>query len=201
MGSAGPAAMGSGGSLLLRIEPLDTLFFRDARPFGPRAQGTSVLPGPQTVTGALRTAMLRKAGVELGRVAAEVRSGKTFGAAAAAAGGAVGAAIGAVRFRGPGFGRDGDALFPAPSTLWRVSGDGRIVRLDPLGADLPGWKPPEAGMKPLWRRGRDRLSRVEGYLDRRAMERFLRGGQGASWTAASRRTRESGRRQIGRAHV
>lgn len=161
--------------LFLRIEPVDTLFFRDARPFGAASRSTSGLPKPQTVVGALRTAMLALAGIDLEEVAERIRSGQTFGDAAAAASGS-GAAIGAVRFRGPWFCRGKDILFPAPATLRRERHSGTIVRLDPLDADLPGWKPPEKGMKPLWRKGRERLETVSGYLTPNSTIRFLGGG-------------------------
>lgn len=161
---------------LLRINPLDTLFFRDARPFDATSRAASGLPKPQTVAGALRTAMLHRSGVDLETVAQKVRAGWTFPDAAAAAGD-IGAAIGSVRFRGPWFGRNGKILFRIPASLKKVRGDeNAIVRLDPLNRDLPGWKPLEPGMKPLWVATRKRLETITGYLTTDGMTRFLDGG-------------------------
>ena len=170
----------------LRVEPLDTLFFRDARPFPPKSQAASGLPKPQTTAGALRSAMLRLAGIDIAKVSAEVRGGATFREAARVAGGEVGNAIGSVRFGGPWFGRDGAALLPAPATLRRVGDeDGPILRLDPLRSDLPGWTPPEDGMKPLWRQGRHHPQPIRGYLAPEEMTRFLEGGIPERIVAAS----------------
>ena len=162
-------------TLLLQIEPLDTLFFRDARPFDASSRAASGLPKPQTVAGALRTAMLRSAGVDLAAVAAAVRAGESF-RDAAAAGGSIGKAIGEVTFRGPWFGQDGEILYPAPATLRRERDNGKFIRLDPIGTDLPGWKPLETGMMPLWYKGRARLNNAPGYLRANDMLRFLDGG-------------------------
>jgi len=48
----------------LLIEPLDTLFFRDGRPFDPADRGRSGLPIPQTLAGMVRTYLMRLAGIE-----------------------------------------------------------------------------------------------------------------------------------------
>lgn len=163
--------------MILRIEPLDTLFFRDGRPFGEGARAVSGLPRPQTFAGALRTAMLREAEVDIKAVGRLVRSGMTFKDAAAATGG-LGAAIGSTRFRGPWFAKGSDMFFRAPSTLRTVRGSRspEIVRLDPLKERLPGWNAPEPGMFPLWRKGRVRLEPVSGYIGSDAMQKFLGGG-------------------------
>ena len=46
----------------LALDPLDTLFFRDGRPFEPTNRVQSGLPTPQTLAGALRTALLVRSG-------------------------------------------------------------------------------------------------------------------------------------------
>ncbi|HOA52424.1 MAG TPA: type III-B CRISPR module-associated Cmr3 family protein, partial [Thermogutta sp.] len=48
----------------LRLDPLDVLFFRDGRPFHEASRGESGLPRPQTLAGALRTHLLRRAGCD-----------------------------------------------------------------------------------------------------------------------------------------
>ena len=40
------------------LDPLDTLFFRDGRPFDASSRVRGGLPNPQTLAGALRTALL-----------------------------------------------------------------------------------------------------------------------------------------------
>ena len=50
----------------LWIEPLDVLMFRDGRPFGPASRADGGLPRPQTLAGALRTAMLAASGFDFG---------------------------------------------------------------------------------------------------------------------------------------
>jgi CRISPR-associated protein Cmr3 len=46
----------------LRLDPLNTLFFRDGRPFDAATRVTGGLPFPQTLAGAVRTALLARTG-------------------------------------------------------------------------------------------------------------------------------------------
>ncbi len=46
----------------LRLDPLDTLFFRDGRPFDAANRVVGGLPNPQTLAGALRTNLLGASG-------------------------------------------------------------------------------------------------------------------------------------------
>jgi CRISPR-associated protein Cmr3 len=52
----------------LCLDPLDLLFFRDGRPFDAATRAYGGLPMPRTMAGALRTAMLVRAGVDPGRL-------------------------------------------------------------------------------------------------------------------------------------
>ncbi|WP_136661543.1 type III-B CRISPR module-associated Cmr3 family protein [Nitratireductor sp. XY-223] len=170
----------------LRIEPLDALFFGDGRPFGPASHAVSGLPGPQAVAGALRTEMLRRAGIDFKYLAALIRSGKGFGEAVEGLVHPAGGAIAAVRFRGPYFGRKDrqggfEALVYRACASLRAIADktDRILRLDPMPeTDIPaGWTPPEAGMVPLWVREREALKRLDsGWMSAAGMSRFLAGG-------------------------
>lgn len=166
----------------LRIEPLDTLFFRDARPFGAADQASSGLPRPQTVAGALRTLLLRRSGVPLDRLASFVRDGVSFAEAVArTAGNPSAAGIGHVRFRGPWFVRNDEPVFPLPATLAVNEDSGALRRRDPLAGGLPGWRPPgkQASMLPLWIQGRGpfRSASERGeWLTLAGMCDFLRGG-------------------------
>lgn len=49
----------------LTMDPLDTLFFRDGRPFGASNRVVGQLPTPQTLAGALRTGLLAASGFDL----------------------------------------------------------------------------------------------------------------------------------------
>jgi CRISPR-associated protein Cmr3 len=50
--------------IALRIDPLDTLFFRDGRPFDAANRVVGGLPTPQPLAGALRTALLARTGFD-----------------------------------------------------------------------------------------------------------------------------------------
>jgi len=156
----------------LRIAPLDVLFFRDGRSFGPASTAESALPQPQTLAGALRTHLLNVVGCDFDALAAAIKGGQDFAEAAAAQSEAVGA-IAALRFRGPWLFRDGKPLVPVPATLLSKEETGEIIRLDPLQDDLPGWAPSEEGMRPLWTVARGTRKRCQGYLTFNGLARFL----------------------------
>jgi CRISPR-associated protein Cmr3 len=160
----------------LVLTPLDLLFFRDGRPFDAAAQVRSGLPQTQTVTGAVRSWLLARAGCDFAHLAEDIARGATFVQACAAQGNAV-AHIGRLRFRGPWFSRDGASpLLPVPATLRRRKerNDTNFIRLDPLQKPLPGWRS-DHGLQPLWYKGNDRLEAVAGYLTLDGMAEFLRG--------------------------
>lgn len=163
-------------SITFDLEPLDILFLRDGRPFDasvPRA--TTVLPLPQTVTGAMRTWLLRRLGANLSKLAAAIKGGASFADAVGPQGPRL-AAIGRIRVRGPWFVKDGERLVPTPATVQsEIDNRCRLHRLDPLADDLPGWKPLEPGMRPLWHRSRVRIEPTAGYLRPGGLCRFLAG--------------------------
>ena len=169
----------------LSLEPLDTLFFRDGRPFEAATQAASGLPQPQTVARALRTWLLRKAGCDFEKLGDAMRAGKSFTEAVAEEGQpGEASAVGQLRFRGPWFAVDGGPAVPVPCILHQVEDpDGRdarapreIVRLTPLrNPSLPGWVPPEKGMLPLWLQDTRRAKRQEGYLRLSGLRKFLSG--------------------------
>lgn len=158
----------------LYLRPLDVLFFRDGRPFDP---GTRVRSGqlrPQTLAGALRTQLLASAGCDFSALSQAVKAGATIDAALHGQGEEVGMAA-AVTFRGPWWSWEGEPVVAAPASLCREGDDGPIRRLDPLGTPLPGWRPREPDMLPLWCRTAAQLKRVSGYLTLEGMRRFLDG--------------------------
>ena len=162
------------GTVGLRIEPCDTLFFRDGRPFDAASRLASGLPAPQTLAGALRTWLLGQAGCDFERLGAAQRDGKTFDEAATEQSASV-AAVSQLLFRGPWFQIAEDVLMPIPRSLGRMIDDGEFVRLDPLKEDLPGWAPPDADMRPLWHRDGRRSRPLAGYLTQEGLRRFLAG--------------------------
>lgn len=166
-----PAA-GQTGMIDLELEPLDVLFFRDGRSFDTATRVGGGLPMPQTVAGALRTWLLGRVGCDFGALAAAVRKGAPF-AAAAAAQGPEPAAVGRLGVRGPWFAMNGERLVPTPATI-EVDESDRLHRLDPLADDLPGW-PGADNMRPLWRRSRGAAKPRGGYLRPSDLARFLEG--------------------------
>ncbi len=96
---------------LVCFEPVDTLFFRDGRPYeqGEASQAGVVSgfpPSPPTLVGAVRAALARSMGWARGSWSADIcaRLGD-------------GGDLGPLRFRGPVVSRDGESLFPAPAHL------------------------------------------------------------------------------------
>lgn len=156
----------------LILEPLDLLFFRDGRPFDiGRVGSTTILP--QTVAGALRTALLERAGCDFGALGHAARAGKSFAQALAEQSPDL-AGIAEVSVGGPWFFSDGQPLVPAPASLLRDD-NGEIAGLAPLRDALPSWTPEEPGMLPLWTRSQVRAERFSGYLTLAGADRFLSG--------------------------
>ena len=173
--------------LRLEMEPVDSLFFRDARPFEPASHGASGLPMPQTLAGAVRTLLLERHGVDFGRLGIRTRNGASF-AEALTEFGPEAEAVASVRVGGPWFTLNGEVLVPTPASIQRekkelegqrtdAGKDTRpVVRRDPLKDPLPGWKPEVPGMLPLWRYGRKPVEAVDGFLRPGGLLRFLEGG-------------------------
>lgn len=169
--------------LRLRLEPVDSLFFRDARPFEATSRAASGLPMPQTLAGAIRSLLLERHGVDFKQLGNRTRDGLSF-ADALAEFGPEARAVADVWVRGPWFTVNGGALVPVPASLRQKKGgkpcekQGKptIFRLDPLKSPLPGWRPDEPGMLPLWRYGRETVEAVEGFLTPSGLRSFLEGG-------------------------
>lgn len=158
----------------LTIKPLDTLFFRDGRPFDGQPRAMSGLPQPQTLSGALRTWLLREHGCDFGRLAAAVKRDRSFEDALREQSEDM-AAVARLTCRGPWLCRGDGPLVAVPAIIRRIKDEGNIVRLAPLKADLPGWKPHEADMRPLWWKGKKPTERIEGYLTLDGLRRLLKG--------------------------
>ena len=119
---------------LLRLQPLDTLFFRDGRPYNQKettqiAVPSLFPPSPPTVVGAVRAAAARALGWEgRGNWGPEIERhlGDRQG-------------LGPLSFRGPYVLRNGRPLFPAPAHLvGRRRGEGDEVTFEDLALLRPG---------------------------------------------------------------
>jgi CRISPR-associated protein Cmr3 len=163
----------------IRLDPLDVLFFRDGRPFAASARASTGLPTPQTLAGALRTALLEKYGCDFARL----RGSDDFESAMTTLFPDA-AWIGKLGFRGPWFARDHEGRFEvltaSPASLHKEKKKkaGRLFRLDPLPATvpLPGW--PSDGValqRPLWLKECCAAEPAEGLLRPRGLEDFLHG--------------------------
>lgn len=168
--------MADGNTLLrLNIKPVDSLFFRDARPFEPSSHAASGLPMPQTLAGAVRSVLLERHGADFGRLGERTRSGASFAEALAEFCPAA-ASVAAVQIRGPWFTLNGEVLLPAPASLQQEKESRKLVRLDPLCPPPPGWRPPAPEMLPLWRYGQETVEAADGFLRLCDLARFLEGG-------------------------
>ncbi len=185
----------------LLLEALDVLFFRDGRPFAAAGRAASGLPMPQTIAGALRTALLEAHGCDFARMhkipsfSDAVRAGLPR---------SEDHWIAEVSFRGPWLARwvekepdkglesrlqperdrrkpelqQVEVLVPAPAVLHgrkKQQGD-ELYRLTPLGGNLPGWKSDDQhGLRPLWLRREEPTEAVDGFLAPAGLAAFLRG--------------------------
>jgi CRISPR-associated protein Cmr3 len=161
----------------LRLDPLDPLLFRDGRPFDAATIAHSVLPTPQTLAGALRTALL--AAWDPAFLAA-LRQNDASRADAPAW------IIGS-QFRGPwpALFDDRDRsvapvpLLPTPATLVRDASERQPVwdrsrPQEPDDVPLPGWSP-DGARWPLWRRALPDAKYPGGYLALPGIQAFLDG--------------------------
>lgn len=169
----------------LCLEPLDLLFFRDGRPFSGAERSVSGLPLPQTVAGAVRTALLRQVGCDFRELGVAMRNVASFPEAVKKSCVAKHGWIGGLAVRGPWLARRGsdgnavDVLVPAPAILHREKRDpNKLHRLSPLpSGQLPGWNPPDdqKGLRPLWLKHLAATEPASGYLTLRGLKRFLNG--------------------------
>jgi CRISPR-associated protein Cmr3 len=171
----------STGWIGLRLDPLDTLFFRDGRPFDAANRVVGGLPNPQTLAGALRTALLARTGFRFDDFAKRRKTRVNIEDALRACG-ADDRIINA-RLRGPFLALADDAgnvepLLPMPAVLAPAKGTGAWVRAWPRKPEeVPGWDDPD--LWPLVRDGQadakadSRLITLTGltqFLDRKELD-------------------------------
>ncbi|MBU4305523.1 MAG: type III-B CRISPR module-associated protein Cmr3 [Candidatus Omnitrophica bacterium] len=124
----------------LLIEPYDTLFFRDGRPFGPTDFGRSQLPLPQTIAGMVRTCLMNAFGLKSSQIhnLRENANGVEL----------YQSALAFIACRGPWIveienNKIKDLFIPPPAHLCHLKRDkDKLILLRPLDDvnDLPGWK-------------------------------------------------------------
>jgi CRISPR-associated protein Cmr3 len=163
----------------LRLDPLDTLFFRDGRPFDAASRASGGLPLPQTLAGAVRTYLLAQAGFDLTGLARGRRANPTEPVRAALLRLEAPQEIVDLRFHGPWLALADDKntvepLLPVPANL--AVEEGKVWhRSDPLRGHLPGW-PDTEDLRPLWRKRGPDAKRAEGFLTPAGVSAFLAGG-------------------------
>jgi CRISPR-associated protein Cmr3 len=128
---------------------------------------------PQTLAGALRTALFDRAGCDFEELGAAMQGGASFAGALAAQSPEF-ATIAEVSASGPWFYRKDEPLLPVPADLMRAQ-DGSLARLKPLRGMLPGWLPEEPGLLPLWIRSHARYERASGFLTITGIAGYLEG--------------------------
>jgi CRISPR-associated protein Cmr3 len=159
----------------LRLEPLDTLFFRDGRPFDAASRVVAGLPNPQVLAGALRTTLLAQAGFDFNKFA-KVRKQRELPDALGDcdAPGWITKAC----FRGPWLGRDVgnfvEPLLPLPEILARAKEGSGWSRAWPERNRVPGWSDPD-DLLPLWRRREPDTKAERGFLTLDGLQQFLDG--------------------------
>jgi len=175
----------------LSLTPVDVLFFRDGRPLdagaGTIAGGT--LPGPQALTGALRSYLMSRAGVDFHRFRDSFSEcGGSFVEAAATLGPDL-SWLARMKVSGPWFWRDGGPRVPAPANLVFLGegDDAPLGLIAPSDEPPPGWRPEAPGLRPLLpvatsgvpAGGKDpgvsRMPAVEGYLDLAGLRAYAAG--------------------------
>ncbi len=161
----------------LCLEPLDTLFFRDGRPFDAGSHLRSGTPRPQTLAGAVRTFLLTELGCDWKRLGNAVQKGASFVDALSDGQPEDAVLVAGLRCAGPWFCREGSIVVSMPANLMKTREGEEIVRIDPLdpSATLPGWVPPRPGMRPLWSRDLRPAKRLTGFLTLEGLHKYLEG--------------------------
>jgi CRISPR-associated protein Cmr3 len=168
------------------LEPVDLLFFRDARPLGPGFEASSALPAPQTIAGALRTALLRETGFDLGAFSREARRQPLRPPRDVLSSLGAPADVLDARFSGPFLAQrppngEWEVFFAAPRTLYALE-NGQLVRAIPAGnrtsdefvrRNTPSARPELA---PVWLRDDDGADTVaDRLITLRGLKDFLEG--------------------------
>jgi CRISPR type III-B/RAMP module-associated protein Cmr3 len=164
----------------LLIQPHDTLFFRDGRPFGPTDTGRSQLALPQTVAGMLRTHLAHSLGLDSPQMHWLRENASGIGLHQRA--------LAFIACRGPWLvkmesdSEIEDLFVPAPAHLCRLDKDKKqLTLLRPLEDEtpLPGWRNPQSQrqkhLRPLLYKGSESMEPEKRWLGINAVRAVLRG--------------------------
>lgn len=165
-------------TLPLLIEPLDTLFFRDGRPFQSGMRAWGGFPPPQTLAGMIRSHVMQESSIDpkgIHNLRGTDSDHEWFSHLAV---------------RGPWLAKHDrrelvDIYTPPPANLRQEKEspgkkDSHFHFLAPLHPDfdLPGWKSPhhDYDMRPLLSRGASgKLEPVDGFLNKGGLKKVLEG--------------------------
>jgi len=152
----------------IRLEQLDTLFFRDGRPFTATDKAHSRdIPMPQTIAGALRSRIMESLGCDFGRSNGEDKK-------------IIREVMNEASIRGPWFVKGDQMLFATPATIVEESPDSTradpaLDMLRPCKKEIPGWRNTELKY-PLWRRSITPARRHSSrFITFKGMKSFLSG--------------------------
>lgn len=167
----------------IRLDPVDVVFFRDARPFGAGADNYAAgmyPPFPSVTAGAIRTAAMVEHGAQL--------AAKSLAAKAAEVWGAPGSDRFTALLKGPVPCLKGETLFPLPADLGMTKAEDDDIRIPfywrPTKG-FPGAGPlADEGLLPLWQRRWEHGADGE-FLSRSEMSRYLKGQEPAHAIRAS----------------
>lgn len=158
----------------LRLDPLDTLFFRDGRPFDAANRVVGGLPNPQTLAGAIRTVLLGASGFFADHPRADLATILNEGDKA----------VTGAEFRGPflALEKDGvvEPLFEPPLIVTQDK-QGKWIRRMPVDAkSVPNWEDAD-GLRPvMWEKGGEPNSKAEPHwLTMEGLKTVLAGGKPA----------------------
>lgn len=154
-------------SIALFLEPLDTLFFRDNRPFsaGEDTFAESTLPSPLTVYGAIGSYILNKNSTDPVSFFKKTSEDPTLGLYDDVLTNTN------LRLRGPFFVRDKLVYLPSPANLFRKSTT--FISLPDLEAE-PKWDIEDNSLKPMKLPPNEKAEPVKGFLPLRDIERYLK---------------------------
>jgi CRISPR type III-B/RAMP module-associated protein Cmr3 len=182
-----------GKTIQLLLQPLENLQFRDGRPLEAGFLHQSQLPTPQTLTGALRLALMTAVGINPKNFKwddqpSDANSEDAFRHLVTCHAHNAHPWIADVRFRGPwlvrrypaAWNRASELMLPLPAAIQWVAERHRWVTLRPLAGTLE-WFSTGQGYAPLWHTEVEPSQAMEGYVTRTAMQEYL-SMRSPSWT-------------------
>lgn len=169
-------------SIDIALQPLDTLLFRDGKPFSASVRAQSGLPNPQTLAGALRTKMLAAIGFDFVKFSRKRRQHSDTPIVTLLQDCGAPEWVLKCKFLGPWLAlRKGtepiEPLLPMPLPLVR-DGDSKTWDLGKPTTGVPGWRGTVLSgktMLPLWRKNLREAKNPGGFLSVEGINAFLLG--------------------------